>query len=177
MTTGTILLITALLLLTAVFVVRPFLLPSPKERDRAATGKRRALEAEKQAVMEQIISLDFDHSTGKLPDEKYQHQRENLMQTAADILRQLDETQPTAEAEMEAAIAALRQKAAAPQAAPAPRPAAPPPATMPAIEKNGTEQTTPVRNRFCSQCGKPTDPADKFCAFCGYKLVTVGEAA
>ncbi len=40
--------------------------------------------------MEQIRALEFDHDTGKLPDEEYNEHRADLVQQAADVLRQID---------------------------------------------------------------------------------------
>ena len=45
---------------------------------------------QKEALMEQIRALEFDHDTGKLPDEEYNEHRADLVQQAADVLRQID---------------------------------------------------------------------------------------
>jgi len=45
--------------------------------------------------------------------------------------------------------------------------------TVPAARS--TQEPTPVEpkgtSKFCPECGKPTDPNDKFCANCGHKLL------
>ncbi len=156
MSIGSILLAFALLILTGLFLARPFLAPEQKEH---RLSKRQLLLADKGVFLEQIQSLDFDYETGKIPDEVYQPQRTYLLTEAAAIMKQLDvlSPQPSAAAqskrvapldeEIEAAIARYRKGVAA------------------AKPGNG-------RADFCTQCGQPSDPGDKFCAKCGHKLAT-----
>lgn len=103
MTTGSILLALALLLIVGLFVVRPFLLPSPTVE---TISDRERLEAEKEALLARIRALDFDVETGKQHNEEWEAEREFLMQKAADVLRQLDETEDV-EAAIEAAVAKI----------------------------------------------------------------------
>jgi hypothetical protein len=103
MTTGSILLAIALLLIVGLFVFRPFLLPSPPSE---MISDRERLEAEKEAYLARIHALDFDMETGKQNSAEWQDEREFLMQKAADVLRQLDETEDV-ESAIEAAIAKI----------------------------------------------------------------------
>jgi hypothetical protein len=86
-TPGAILLGLALLILVLLFLARPFLLHRAQE---ARPTTREALYARKNAYLEQIADLDFDHETGKVPDNIYQQERQQLLIQAAIILRQLD---------------------------------------------------------------------------------------
>jgi hypothetical protein len=172
MTVGSILLGLALLGLVGLFITRPLF-----NRDRQSYRKpttRQALQFQKEAVLTEIASLDFDYETGNLPEEEYQQQRQNLMADATVILKQLDAldesapvsepvqapqadgAKPVVDDEIEAAITRLRAKPA--QAAPAPA------AGTQAKAANG-------QSVFCPQCGQATDPDDKFCANCGHKLL------
>jgi len=152
MTIGSILLGLALLILVALFVARPFL-----QRQTSANvpkTSRQHLLAQKEAILTEIQSLDFDYETGKVPAEIYEPQRAEMVAEAAVVLQQLDALPPieTVDDEIEAAIAQLRQQI---------------PARQPAVV------TTPKGNghgRYCTQCGSLLDPGDKFCAHCGAKV-------
>ena len=156
MTVGSILLGLSLLVLAGLFVARPVLMPAPRPNQPT---KRQQLEAHKENLLEQIGSLDFDLETGKIAAEAYQEQRDGLMGQAAATLQELDElvqeVPADLDAQIEAAVARLRRPRPEQTLSQMP-PAAP---TVPA----GVE-------RFCSQCGKPRDRQDKFCAYCGHKF-------
>jgi hypothetical protein len=143
MTTGSILLAIALFMVLLLYLLRPFLTPSPANEP---IKPQQRLLAEKERVLDQIRALDFDYTAGKIPDDIYQAQRSHLIHEAAHVLQQLDNqtAAPTdIEAAIETAVARLRQ-----------------------ISSNG-------QGEFCPQCGRSTDPNDKFCAACGHQLVEV----
>ncbi len=163
MTIGSILLGVALAILVGLVLARPLLQASREEQKNLS--QRQILLAEKEAILAQIRDLDFDHDTGKMPDEIHQSQRTQLMNSAADILKQLEQMagktpQPTAptlngavdtDDDIEAAIARMRQTKKA-KSTPKPRP----------VPANG--------GGFCPQCGSAFDAGDKFCVSCGHKL-------
>ncbi|MCB8943929.1 MAG: zinc ribbon domain-containing protein [Ardenticatenaceae bacterium] len=151
MTTGSILLTIALIIVLLLYLLRPFLIPTIT--DKPVTPQQK-LQAEKEHLLDQIRALDFDHTTGKIPEEMYQTQRYRLLQQAALVAQQLDShvADPTdMETAIETAVARLRQGQ---------------PTTI-------TPSTNGKPSRFCPQCGQPTDPHDKFCASCGHKLQEV----
>ncbi|MBK8903739.1 MAG: zinc ribbon domain-containing protein [Anaerolineaceae bacterium] len=169
MAIGSILVGLALLMLVGIFIARPFLRPQDRP---AALTEQELLLAEKEALLDQIQALDFDHETGKLPTEVHALQRERLVEQATAVLQAIDAagSAPThipdkvedappvdvdTDIEIEAAIARLRQQRSQEPAAPAAAAAAP--------LNNG-------HTRFCPQCGTPTDPGDRFCAHCGHNL-------
>lgn len=127
------------------------------------------LQLRKEALLDEIRALDFDHDTGKIWDEAYQAERAELVAETAVVLKRLDEltletvpspvadvapvetaVTPAAEtaviSEIEAAVAAARKGK--------------PPQPQAKTAVNG-------KARFCSQCGKPLDADDRFCAHCG----------
>ncbi len=162
LTPGAILLGIALLVLVLLVVGRPFLLRRTQE---AQPTTREALQAQKEAYLQQIVDLDFDHETGKVPDAAYQQERQQLLIQAALILRQLDTlsnghkrveegvaTVATAdpEAQIEQAILALRQQRST--------------STRPSLPPNGGSQA------YCPNCGRAVKAADNFCRSCGHSL-------
>lgn len=166
MAIGSILVGVALLVLVGMFIARPLL--RPQARPVVLTEQQLLLE-EKEALLDQIQALDFDHETGKIPAEVHALQRERLVEEATAVLQELDAAggDPTAvfdeaddtmpvdvdtDIEIEAAIARMRQQRSQAPAAPAAAP-----------QSNG-------HARFCPQCGAATDPGDRFCAHCGHNL-------
>ena len=160
MTIGSIFLGLALAALVGLFLARPLL--KTDARSKVKVTPYQALIAQKEAVLAQISSLDFDYDTGKLTDDDYHKTREEFMVVAEDIFRQLDEYEQRGEvvepatgldSEIEAAVARRRAQ---------PTPVAPATGPTQSPISNG-------RNNYCPECGKPTDPNDKFCANCGHK--------
>jgi hypothetical protein len=172
MTFGSILLGLALLGLVGLFIARPLIKPDPRHKPRLT--EHQALQVQKEAVLTEIKSLDFDHDTGKLPDDEYHERRSELMAEATAILKRLDafeETAPPAERvlepqaiapsgdvedDIEKAVAGLRAK---------------PVKASPVKAETKQVSGSNGRTNFCPQCGRPTDHGDKFCANCGHKLL------
>lgn len=184
MTFGSIFLGIALLLVVGLFVARPFLLPTKRQAENALS-RREALEAQKEAVLTQIRELDFDHETGKIPEEEYDSLRRQYLAEATSLLKALDALRPegdrvTATDDIEAAIARLRQQPAAAEdeieAAVARRrkqSASANGRTPAAQTSTATAAGTPKavqakRAGFCPQCGEARGPDDRFCAYCGH---------
>jgi hypothetical protein len=174
MSIGSIFLGLALFILVALFVSRPLIKRQPRRRSN--TSAYEALLAQKEAILTQILNLDFDFDTGKVPESEYKKLRADYMSEATAIIRQLDaletgeeivdsksdktegETTKSQTDEIEAAIALLRQSPA--KSAPSLSSSAPDLKTY-----NGNGKAI-----YCTQCGQLADSTDKFCAFCGHKL-------
>jgi ribosomal protein S27AE len=95
---GAILILTAVLLVVCAIIIRPFM-PSaqksgvknksvPVQSDQQ-NHELSVLLAEKERLLNSIQEMDFDHETGKIPDELYTGQRNELIHSAAGILKQL----------------------------------------------------------------------------------------
>lgn len=187
MTVGSVLLGVALLIVVGLVVMRPFLTRyALREKN---VGRREALQAQKEAVLERIRELDFDNETGKLPDDEYERQRQQLLAEAAGILQRLDALAPAAtnsgngsqdvQDEVEAAISRLRKAPSSPSAGSADDiEAAVKQLRRQPTAANGPQSPETVRDRsdrsthsqYCSQCGQPRDADDKFCAYCGHQF-------
>ena len=88
MTIGSIFLGLALLILVGLFITRALIKRQPRRRSN--TSALKALQAQKEAVLTQILNLDFDYDTGKVPESEYRKLREDYMGEATTILNQLD---------------------------------------------------------------------------------------
>lgn len=180
---GSIFLILALFILVGLYLARPF-----TEKHSVSVSREEhdisALLAERDRIIIALQELDFDNTLQKIPEEDYPVQRGILLQRGAEILRALDEHQPSqtvessAEDRMERAIAARRADTAS----------QPPAAGEASVKKNGKrtvlttdddlEALIAARKReqsgkavgFCPKCGGPIQQADRFCPKCGYKL-------
>lgn len=159
MTTGSILLGFALFIVTALYLSQPFLAPTRGERK---ISRIQQLTNQKEVLLEQLQSLDFEFETGKIPEDIYQSQRALLMAEASDTLRKLDAlrgvpssaeiddeieaviAQVSTEEQIEAAVAQLAGSPAA--------------------------TSTKGKPAFCTQCGQPVERADRFCSSCGKKI-------
>lgn len=162
LTPGSLLAALALLLLAALFILRPTLRPHTFKARSA--GRRAPLQARKEAILAEIRALDFDYETEKIPAEDHARRRAELMAQAADLLRQLDalplNRSLSIEEQIEAAVAARRAGGASLST----------PAAAPPVVTATAAGPAPTRN-FCSQCGVSVTPQDRFCSACGHKLV------
>ena len=172
MTIIPILLIALLIVGTFVFVLRPLVAHNSPWFGREKGGQVPASEliARRDALYAALKDAEFDRETGKLTDEDYQAVRTRTMAEAAGILRQLDHLTPEAEAafdaEIEQAIARMREDTTA-------QPVAPDLAA--AVEAEIASLTklaaAPARLKLsCPDCGQPYQPGDAFCAACGASL-------
>src|SRR5689334_17303323 len=115
---GSIFLLLAVLILAAFFVARPFIEERRMQAVSTQDQMHSSLLAERERLILAMQELDFDHVLHKIPAEDYPSMRAELMQKAADVLRQLDAFQDAgsapddAERRIEAAVAARRADAA-----------------------------------------------------------------
>ena len=180
---GSILLILALLVAVIFFIGRPLL-----DRKAYTVQTTTALEdhelssllAERDRVLIALQELDFDNALGKIPSEDYPYHRADLIDEGSLILRQIDELQPSdsdasAEARLETAIAARRadgalQPAAVSAIAGNGYKSVPPDDEIEALIAKRKRSRTEKATGFCPQCGSPLQQADRFCPKCGYKI-------
>jgi hypothetical protein len=145
---GSILLIFALMILVAVYILQPLRAKSAASVSRNEMALSPLL-AERERILDALAELDFDHELGKVPVDIYPLQRERLMQRGAEVLRQLDEydksqAQPSEDTEGDAieAMIAARRKSHKPSG----------------------------KVEFCPQCGNKIKTKDQFCVNCGAAL-------
>lgn len=184
MTLGSALLIIALFLFVAAFVLRP-LRTGAGAHVTESERQLSELLAARDHTLSSLADLDMDNILEKIPPEDYSTQRVELLQEGAEILRKIDsltdgglaeagaalESGPReldAEAELEAAIASMRSGAD----------------HVGEREAELEEAVARMRSSeeragggFCPQCGKPVVASDRFCSHCGATLTTEGSHA
>lgn len=179
---GSIFLLLALLILTALYISRPLLAPlevglTPEEDEKE--HELSTLLAERDRVLTALEELDFDNTLGKIPEEDYPGQRERLLMQGAEVLRNLDQLQgeisdAEIEERIEAAIAERRTAAGNRDDVFADQQ----PHAVIVDADDEVEVQLAARRRarqdksagFCPQCGRPVQKSDRFCPKCGNAL-------
>jgi hypothetical protein len=157
MEVGSILVVLALAILAAAFILRPLI---DREAEEAGTGETAlsSKRAELEHVLSLIQDLDMDYAMEKIPADDYKGSRPELLSRGADLMREIESLERTngrqpapersdLDAEIEAEVARLR---GGPGAAPA---------------------------GFCGRCGQPALAGDRFCIRCGAPLTVEGAGA
>lgn len=121
--------------------------------------KTSALLAERERILDALAELDFDNEVGKVTEEIYPLQRNNLLQRGADVLRQLEEVQSGAGGVDDP----LEKKTAERRADDDPLEA------MIAARREGRKGTG--KGKFCHNCGEAIQLNDQFCANCGTEQI------
>ncbi len=147
---GSILIGLALAIAVAAYVFRP-LFVGGGERVTEIDHRLSELQAERDRVLSRIQELDMDFAMGKLLEQDYRGQRDELMLKGAEVLKELDamvglEASPvepvSVEEDIESAVARIRGK-------------------------GGSESIG-----FCPSCGEAVQIGDRFCTHCGTALKT-----
>ena len=116
-----------------------------------------ALQERKLLIYAGIRELGFDYRMDKLEEADYDEAVERLKAEAIGVVQEIDELRrhpPRGPDELEAEIAAFRERLDGSSAGPA----------------NGDPKG--AAGQFCTQCGTPAGQDDRFCAACGNQLRT-----
>lgn len=109
MSTGGLILLGAFLAGSVAIILWPLIIQSQtkgKDSDNAAIE---SLQAQHETILAALRDLDFDKQTGKINPADYDVQRERLMQTGVEILKQIDSR------ESELIEAAVKEKRTVPK--------------------------------------------------------------
>jgi hypothetical protein len=151
---GSILIGLALAIAVAAYIIRP-LVVGGGEKVTEIDHRLSELQAERDRVLSRIQELDMDFAMGKVLEQDYRGQRDELMLYGAEVLKELDamvglEASPvepvSVEDEIESAVARIRRA-------------------------GGSQGSG-----FCPACGEAVLIGDRFCTHCGTSLKT-GEAS
>ena len=160
MESGAIILLLVVLIVVILFVIQPF-----NRHWRVKTQSSQAASAlltERERILRDLMDLDFDKEVGKIPVQEYSVQRARLIQKGSDILHMLDEIQAS---EFSSRKMPLDTCAGEKHATP--------------LSDEDLEDLIAKRRQmrqqkaagFCPNCGKPIFQSDRFCSFCGQKLL------
>jgi NADH pyrophosphatase NudC (nudix superfamily) len=166
---GAILLLLAVMLVTGVFVIQPFL---KSRRPRAISAEEHelsALMAERDRLITAVQELDFDYTLGKIPSEDYPAMRVRLIQNAADVLRNLDTLQAaqSTPADAEEALIAARRADKLKKSALSERGVLQADDDVEALIASRKAARKEKSAGFCAKCGKAILRSDRFCPHCG----------
>ena len=137
---GSILLGLALVVVVVPFVAGPLLKNGQRQQKLLGSRRDDSPGLAKQSALAALHDLDFDFRTGKIAEEDYLPLRQRLVAEAAAALQASEASPPEWDAEIEAAVRAVR---AAPRTA---------------------------RRSACPQCHAPVGNDDRFCPKCGAVL-------
>ncbi len=133
----------------------------------AAGQELSTLLAERDRILKEIQELDFDYSLGKIPAGEYPVQRQVLLHSGAEILRQIDAMRPSRSEPVFEDQGSARIQLEAAMEAPGDR------ITDEDLEMLIAERRASRREKtggFCPKCGKPFMQSDQFCSCCGQPL-------
>lgn len=165
---GAILLFLAVVVVTVMFIARPFL-EEPHRTSPAGDHEMSALMAEYDLIIRTLQELDFDNSLGKIPAEDYPQQRAELFQRGEGVLRRIDALSPKttssvdAEKRLEAAIAARRANSAVQ----APQGTGDVDDELESLIAARRSERKEKSGGFCPSCGRSVLASDRFCPKCG----------
>ncbi len=168
MDTGSLLLITAIIILVIFIVSRPFYTTEPTARVNPAPGSAdpdyelSELMVEKERLLSALRDLDTDHDLGKIPDTIYHEQRERLLREAALNLRLIDGLEHAVSEDDIPGISVS-----------GPEVKTTPPQKWDEIEGQIAERRRKRSEKsagFCPHCGKVLQKSDYFCPTCGAKV-------
>jgi hypothetical protein len=178
---GTIFLFLALLVPVGLYIARPLM----ERRSLAVSDEEQALSAlmaERDRLLDAVQELEMDKVMGKIPEDVFPAQREDLIRRGAEVLRKIDKFYEKYQVEdpdlqLEAAIAARRTES---DTSTDPEPILEPEPVLERIaagsyEDDRLEDLIAARRQahagkatgFCPQCGTAIQKNDRFCSNCG----------
>ncbi len=165
---GALLILLAILLMMAAYLVQPFLTP---RRRRVTMEEKRysSLMAEYERVLSTLQELDFDHRLGKVPEEEYPLRRAELIKKGTALLQELEASRERvskakAEQQLETVLVERRAQRARD--------------SSPGLSDEELERLLAKRRAtrkgkgegFCPACGHAVMDGDRFCSSCGVAL-------
>lgn len=149
----------AVLLLVGLYLYSPFLRGYGK-RVTHEEHELSALMAEQDRVLSSLQELDFDYKLGKIPEEDYPIQRNNLLQKGANVMQKIDALQEVYSIQRDNGKSAKKLQ------------------KQSKLNDEALETMIAARRRlhkssfdgFCPKCGKPVMAGDRFCPSCGKAL-------
>ena len=137
----------AILLTAAALLAVAYPILSKSSTSKPASTAQESLDellGQRDAAMQALRELNFDHRMGKISDEDFAVFELNLKQHAAETLRALDEWEAQTDVDLDQSM-----------------------------EREIATRKSQLSSgaRACPSCGRPAADDDKFCAICGAALV------
>ena len=172
---GALLLLLCLLIVVVTWLVRPFV--EGPWREGADDQALSLLKDEHERLLDALQELDFDARLGKIPEEEYPSQRNDLLQKGAAVLKQIDDAshsltpmrkgsrnQGNASPKQQGRGISGKQKTSS--------------SRLKVSEDDPIEELIAARRAsrkgksagFCPQCGRLILTSDQFCHACGHRL-------
>jgi hypothetical protein len=155
MTIGVILLLFAVAIVVAIIVANPFI-QTQKGSILQPNQQRSTLLAEKERLIKSIEELEFDHLSGKIPDQLFENQRKHLMVQTATVLEKLKGF--PAELSVDIVNGSIPASGAA---------------EYDQLEELIAKRRVALQQKskgFCQKCGQAVLDTDRFCPKCGTVL-------
>jgi NADH pyrophosphatase NudC (nudix superfamily) len=156
MNIGSIFLLIAILIVIGFLILRPFYTPQKENIMQSGTAAQHtysSLLAEKERLLNAIQEMEFDHDTGKIPDDIFPEQRLALMREAAVVIEKISQINP--------ALLHLSSDSSTASAAQKP---------YDDLEEMIAKRRLTLNQKstgFCPQCGHAVMASDRFCPKCG----------
>ena len=148
---GAIFVVIAILIFVIGFVIKP-LLSEDKKYEEKPIDNFSALMAEQDRLVTAIHELESDNDLGKIPDEVFAEQKEDLTLRAISVMKELDEIKGE-----EKPIKKKKKKSKQ--------------TSVDDIEKMIEARKASISKnkdtKVCEECGEKIQKGDKFCASCG----------
>ncbi len=128
------------------WIVSPLLRPVQPDvfLDSGVNDALQQLEAQKEVAISTLKELEFDFNLGKISKEDYEDLNEQYTRDAVDYIKEIDDLKKNPEKKLNEDL-----------------------------ESELEQEVLSLRKKpgsFCTQCGDPISPDDKFCSNCGEKL-------
>ncbi len=158
---GSVFIISALLLMTVFFILRPF--SEPVSENKPDNAGFIHLMEKQERILKDIRDLDSEFSLGKIPADEYPKIRDQLLHQGADILRQIDEFRNNHDANPSGLKGELEEV----QSGASPDP------LFDTLETKIADRRRLKQEKatgFCPRCGSPISKSDVYCWKCGQKI-------
>ena len=145
---SSLLIVIFILILSGVFIMRPFLVKEKTPR-RVGSSRIDSLLAEKDRLLLAIEELDQEFELEKISSEEHNRNRDILLAEAAEVIKQLDKLQKPSSSKKNNVA---------------------PPETDDDLERlinERRQQQKSEKSQKCPKCGKTVDKGAQFCSHCG----------
>ncbi len=156
---GSLFIIISLIILTIIFIIRPFYDPPAANASEYEKDISRLL-SERNRLLNQIRDLDYDYSMQKVPEEEYKQLRDALVHQGGQILQQIEKLRIRSSQSVPAENDGSTES-----------PSDPLFDNLEAIIAERRRQKEEKSVGFCSQCGSPILKSDIYCSRCGIKII------